>query len=99
MGSIMNMFWSRITFGILVAGGLALLCPSAVEACTRCFGMGVDGAVTRGISMAMFGLLVMLGVVWGGIGMFFYNMKKRISRREPGDWNVNEQGYIERSDQ
>ena len=95
----MNVLLVRWTVGILAGSGLFLMFPLAARACSRCFGMGVDGAVTQGISMAMFGLLVMLGIVWGGIGMFFYNVKKRSALREPSQWNVNEQGEIEMSDE
>ncbi len=88
-----------MTFGIAAASGVLMLVPLAADACTRCFGMGVDSAVTQGISMAMGGLLVMLGIVWGGIGMFVYRIHRRSVLREPGDWNVNERGEIETTEE
>lgn len=87
---IMKRWW--VSF--LIGGALALL-PRGVYACSVCFGLGVDNATTRGISMAMLGLLVVLGVVWGGIGAFFINMRRRTNMLEPGDWVVTEQGDIE----
>lgn len=85
--------------GLLTGSVFFLLFPSGIYACTRCFGMGVESAVTHGISMAMLGLLVMLGIVWGGIGMFFYRVKQRSEQRQPGEWKVNERGEIETFDE
>lgn len=80
-------------------GILLLMLPQGAYACSRCFGIGVDNATTQGISMAMLGLLVMLGIVWGGIGMFFVNMRRRAKMLEPGDWVITEQGQIEAQDE
>lgn len=93
--SNMNRMLSRSMKGMILVPLVFLLLPSAADACTRCFGLGVDNATTKGISMAMLGLLVMLGIVWCGIGTFFYKMKKRSDLREAGDWMVTEQGDIE----
>ena len=79
---------------ILIFMGL-FATPHGAYACSVCFGLGVDNATTRGISMAMLGLLVVLGVVWGGIGAFFLNMRRRAQMLEPGEWVVNEEGHIE----
>lgn len=72
----------------------ALLLPRVAQACSRCFGTGVDDPVTQGIGLAMLSLLVMTGVVWGGIGMFFINMRRRAKRLEPGTFTVNERGEL-----
>lgn len=82
----------------LLSAGLLLLVPRTAVACSVCFGLGVDNATTRGISLAMLGLLAVLGVVWGGIGAFFMKMRRRSQRLEPGDWVVTEQGHIEATD-
>lgn len=82
----------------LVGVGLFML-PQGVYACSVCFGLNVDNATTRGISLAMLGLLVVLGIVWGGIGAFFINMRRRANRLEPGEWVVTEQGHIESQDE
>lgn len=82
----------------LVGVGLFML-PQGVYACSVCFGLGVDNATTQGISMAMLGLLGVLGVVWGGIGAFFINMRRRTRGLEPGEWVVTEQGRIEPQDE
>lgn len=87
--------WGRI--GALVGLGL-LMIPQPVYACSACFGLGVDNETTRGISMAMFGLLAVLGIVWGGIGAFFINMRRRTKMLEPEDWVVTEEGRIETQD-
>ena len=82
----------------LLSAGLLILLPRGAYACSVCFGLGVDNATTRGISMAMLGLLAVLGVVWGGIGAFFMRMHRRTQMLEPGDWVVTEQGEIEAPD-
>ena len=69
-----------------------LLWPEAAWACEKCF--GAAGDETTGISMAMLALLGMTGLVWGGIGMFFINMRKRARLLEPGDLIVTEDGEI-----
>lgn len=73
--------------------------PDAAAACSRCFGTSVNNATTFGISMAMLGLLGMLGVVWGGIGLFVWNVRKRSEMLEPGDWVVTREGDIEERDE
>lgn len=75
-----------------------LVVPRPILACSRCFGMGVDNATTQGITFAMFGLLLMLGVVWGGIGAFAARVRRRQKLLEPADWTVNDDGEIESSD-
>jgi hypothetical protein len=39
-------------------------------------------------------LVAMTGVVWGGIGAFFYNVRKRTQLLEPGETVVTEYGEI-----
>ena len=73
----------------------AMLGPATAEACQVCFGVGVDTPTTRGIGLAMLLLVGMTGVVWGGIGAFFYNFRKRARLLEPGDTIVNEYGEIQ----
>jgi len=94
MNTIATHFWRVL---VLVSVGL-FMAPQGAYACSVCFGLGVDNATTRGISMAMLGLLVVLGVVWGGIGAFFINMRRRANMLEPGEWIVTEQGHIESQD-
>lgn len=92
----MTMLLGRVS--ALVGIGLFML-PRGVYACSVCFGLGVDNATTRGISMAMLGLLAVLGVVWGGVGAFFINMRRRAKMLEPGEWVVTEEGDIESQDE
>jgi hypothetical protein len=79
------------TFALL--GVLWLALPDVAWACEKCFGAGAGNEAT-GISMAMLALLGMTGLVWGGIGMFFINMRKRARLLEPGDLIVTEDGEI-----
>lgn len=81
------------------AAATLVLSPELLLACSHCFGLGVENATTRGISFAMFGLLLMLGVVWGGIGAFAVRVRRRSRLLEPEDWTVGDDGEIQpRSD-
>jgi hypothetical protein len=77
-----------------LAGAIAALLPQGAHACERCFGVAAESATTYGISMAMLSLLVVTGVVWGGIGMFFINMWRRAKLLEPGTHVVTERGHL-----
>lgn len=83
---------TRVTLTLI---GVLFLMPQAAYACEKCFGGA--GAGTEGLSLAMLSLLVMVGVIWGGMGMFVYNMRKRAKMLEPGDWVVTEYGEIKDS--
>lgn len=74
-----------------------LASPSAAAACEMCWGARLDNPTTQGIGMAMLLLIGMTGLVGGGIGAFFYNMKRRSRLLEPGDLVVNERGEIHTS--
>lgn len=73
--------------------------PLGAAACEVCFGGRVDTPTTRGISMAMLALIGMTGIVGGGIGAFFYNMKRRTEMLQPGDLEVTELGNIQDRDE
>lgn len=72
--------------------------PAGAAACEVCWGASVDTPTTRGISMAMLALIGMTGVVGGGIGAFFYNIKRRSDLLEPGGLEVTESGAIHSRD-
>ena len=75
--------------------GVVLLgLPEAAYACETCFGAGVDTPTTRGIALAMMGLLAVTGVVGAGIGAFFINMRRRSRLLEPGTFAVDEYGSL-----
>ncbi len=76
---------------IVLAGALGLTHPEAAWACEKCFG---GGSEAEGITMAMLALVAMTGVVWGGIGAFFVNMRRRIRQIEPGSLVVSEHGDL-----
>ena len=78
---------------VALLGAMGLLWPEAAWACEMCFGAAA-GDEAAGISLAMLALLGMTGLVWGGIGMFFINMRKRARLLEPGDLIVTEDGEI-----
>lgn len=77
---------------------LAVLMPEVAHACESCFGSSSDSDTVRGISLAMASLLAVTGFIWGGIGMFFLNMRRRAKRLEPGHLIVNEYGEIRERD-
>lgn len=79
----------------LVIGGTLALGPSVGYACGKCFGAGADSPTTYGISMAMLSLLLMMGVVWGGLGAFFIQVRRRTKQREPGAYVISETGTLE----
>lgn len=68
--------------------------PAGAHACEVCWGASVDTPTTRGIGMAMLALIGMTGVVGGGIGAFFYNIKRRSDLLAPGGLEVTESGAI-----
>ena len=70
--------------------------PELAYACEKCFGGG-DTETAHAISLAMLALVVMTGIIWGGIGAFFMNMRHRARRLEPGDLVVTEDGDIQSS--
>lgn len=71
--------------------------PTWAWACEMCWGARLDNPITQGIGMAMLLLIGMTGIVGGGIGAFFYNMKRRSRLLEPGELMVDEQGEIRTS--
>lgn len=82
-------------------GAVALLwaaTPLGAAACEVCWGANVDSPITRGIGLAMLALIGMTGIVGGGIGAFFYNMKRRAEMLQPGDLEVTEYGNIQDRD-
>lgn len=90
-----RMDWtSRLVFPVGLLTLILGAVPNVAIACGHCFGTSVNNATTFGITMAMLGLLGFLGVVWGGIGMFVWNVRKRSEMLEPDDWMVTEDGEI-----
>lgn len=80
---------------LLVLGMVAILGLTDAAACSQCFGAGAENATTFGITMSMLGLLGFLGVVWGGVGLFVWRVRRRSKMLEPEDWVVTEDGDIE----
>lgn len=70
--------------------------PTAAAACEMCWGAALDNPTTRGISMAMLLLVGMVGMVGGGIGAFFYNVRRRSHLLEHSDVVVTEYGDVTR---
>lgn len=72
--------------------GMALLAwPGTAQACERCFGAGGEAT---GITLAMLALVAMTGIVWGGIGAFFINVRRRARRFAHGALVVTEDGDL-----
>lgn len=65
--------------------------PETALACEKCFGAGGEA---EGITLAMLSLIAMTGLVWGGIGAFFLNIRRRTRQLEPGELAVTEQGDL-----
>lgn len=87
--------WSRRLAVTMLVTALTLgLSPKMAMACSQCFGSKVNNATTFGITMSMLALLGFLGVVWGGIGLFVWRVRKRSQMLEPDDWVVTEDGNI-----
>lgn len=68
--------------------------PDTVMACEKCFSVAGASLTVDGIRLAMLGLVVLTGIVWSGIGMFFINMRRRARQLEMGTHVVNEQGEL-----
>ena len=78
----------------IFAIAIILLLPNIAAACPRCFGAGVDTPITRGITMAMFSLILIIGCVLGGIVLFFLQMHRRTKLYENEQWAVSENGEL-----
>ncbi len=75
--------------------GMAVLAlPDVAYACEKCFGAGSDETTVKAIFMSMLALFGMVTFVWGGIGMFFINMRRRARMLEPGDFVVTPYGDL-----
>ena len=74
--------------------GAVLALPDVAYACEMCFGAGSDEATVQAIFMSMLALFGMVTFVWGGIGMFFVNMRRRARMLEPGDFVVTPYGDL-----
>lgn len=85
-----------VTLLILVL--VTILVPNDAAGCGQCFGTSVENATTAGITMSMLGLLGFLGIVWGGIGLFVWRVRRRSKMLELEDWVVTEDGEIEALD-
>ncbi len=79
----------------LALASMALLAlPDVAYACEMCFGAGSDEATVQAIFLSMLALFGMVTFVWGGIGMFFVNMRRRAKMLEPGDFIVTPYGDL-----
>ena len=75
--------------------GMAVLAlPDVAYACEKCFGAGSDETTVKAIFMSMLALFGMVTFVWGGIGLFFINMRRRARMLEPGDFVVTPYGDL-----
>ena len=83
----------RLFLTTMLVALLAAL-PEAAWACESCFGVA-DGETGRAITVAMSALIVMTTVIWGGIGAFVVNMRRRARRLEPGGLVVTAFGEIQ----
>lgn len=88
----------KLSVTLLVLALVAIVIPIDATACSQCFGTSVENATTAGITMSMLGLLGFLGVVWGGIGLFVWRVRRRSKMLEHENWAVTENGEIEALD-
>ena len=79
---------------VALFGVAALALPDVAYACEMCFGAGSDETTVKAIFMSMLALFGMVTFVWGGIGMFFVNMRRRAKMLEPGDLIVTPYGDL-----
>lgn len=93
----MKKMMKRLKVAGIAAGASVIwgMSPSVVAACDSCWGASVDTPTTQGITMAMLALIGMTSLVWGGIGAFFLNARRRTQMLEPGDFMVTENGEIQ----
>ena len=79
---------------VALAGVALLALPDVAYACEKCFGAGSDETTVKAIFMSMLALFGMVTFVWGGIGMFFINMRRRAKMLEPGNFVVTQYGDL-----
>ena len=79
---------------VALAGVALLALPDVAYACEKCFGAGSDETTVKAIFMSMLALFGMVTFVWGGIGLFFVNMRRRARMLEPGDFVVTQYGDL-----
>lgn len=91
--------WTRrlIAWIAVLALGTSLF-PTVVSACSQCFGTQVSNNTTFGITMSMLGLLGFLGIVWGGVGLFVWRVRRRSKMLEPENLVVTQDGEIQPQD-
>ena len=96
----MNRIIIALKVASVIAGALIMWAtsPMVAAACDSCWGASVDTPTTRGITMAMLALIGMTSLVWGGIGAFVLNVRRRTQMLEPGDLIVTESGDIQSKD-
>ncbi len=82
---------------VALFGVAVLALPDVAYACEMCFGAGSDETTVKAIFMSMLALFGMVTFVWGGIGMFFINMRRRAKMLEPGDFVVTPYGDLRTS--
>ncbi len=82
---------------VVLFGVAVLALPDVAYACEMCFGAGSDETTVKAIFMSMLALFGMVTFVWGGIGMFFINMRRRAKMLEPGDFVVTPYGDLRTS--
>ncbi|MCH8961436.1 MAG: hypothetical protein IH820_08965 [Bacteroidetes bacterium] len=79
---------------VALAGVALLALPDVAYACEKCFGAGSDETTVKAIFMSMLALFGMVTFVWGGIGLFFINMRRRAKMLEPGNFVVTQYGDL-----
>ncbi len=79
---------------VALFGVAVLALPDVAYACEMCFGAGSDETTVKAIFMSMLALFGMVTFVWGGIGMFFINMRRRAKMLEPGNFVVTQYGDL-----
>lgn len=82
---------------LALAAMAVLALPEVAYACERCFGAGSDETTVQAIFMSMLALFSMVTFVWGGIGLFFVNMRRRVKMHEPGEFVVTQYGDLRSS--
>jgi len=76
---------------------IALMSPETSYACEKCFGAAADSPTVQAIGASMFGLLMMITFVFGGVFSFFNRAHTRGVAIAEGHVTVDDDGTMHSS--
>ncbi len=78
----------------LILGIVILASPEASYACEKCFGAAADSPTVQAIGASMFGLLMMITFVFGGVFSFFNRAHTRGIAIAEGHVTIDDDGTM-----